>query len=53
MTKLTKNQQATIVRLFALGTSVADIAVSYQVPSDRIEQLIRVALRGASGERMP
>lgn len=46
MTKLTKNQKATIVRLFASGTSIADIAMSYQAPADKIENIIRKAMPG-------
>lgn len=46
MTKLTKSQKATIVSLFRLGTSIADIAMSYQVPADKIERIIRKALPG-------
>jgi DNA-directed RNA polymerase specialized sigma24 family protein len=46
MTKLTKSQQAAVVNLFRLGTSIADIAMSYGVPADKIEQIIRKAMPG-------
>jgi len=45
MTKLTKNQQATVVQLFRLGTSIADMATSFQVPASKIEDVIRKALK--------
>jgi len=44
MTKLTKNQKATIVRLFASGTSTANLAEAYGVSRERIEELVRVAM---------
>lgn len=46
MTKLTKNQKATIVRLFASGTTLHDLAVAYQAPIAKIEQIIRGAMIG-------
>ena len=46
MTKLTKSQQAAVVNLFRLGTSIADIAMSYGVTADKIEQIIRKAMPG-------
>lgn len=45
MTRITDNQKETIVRLFRLGTSIADLAISYQVSAKRIEDIIRVALK--------
>lgn len=53
MTKLTKNQRATIVRLFASGTTLHDLAVAYQAPISKIEQIIREAmiLQGGQGTR--
>ena len=44
MTKLTKNQRATVVRLFASGTSINNLAYSYGVSPERIEQVIRDAM---------
>lgn len=44
MTKLTKSQQAAVVNLFRLGTAIADIALSYGVPADKIESIIRKAM---------
>lgn len=44
MTKLTKSQKATIVRLFASGTSTANLAQAYGVAPERIEQIIREAM---------
>ena len=53
MTKLTKNQRATIVRLFASGTSTANLAEAYGVSIERIEQVIREAMivHGGQGVR--
>ena len=45
MTHITKNQEAVIVRLFASGTSVAELCVSWQVPITRIEAIIRKAMQ--------
>jgi len=44
MTKLTTNQRATIVRLFASGTTLHDLAVAYQAPIAKIEQIVREAM---------
>jgi len=52
MTKLTKNQKATIVRLFLGGTSVANLCVSWQVSAERIETVIREAMTAQASEVM-
>lgn len=41
MTKLTKNQKATIVRLFLSGTSTFHLADAYGVTVEKVEEILR------------
>lgn len=44
MTKLTKNQRATVVRLFAGGITMDNIAESHGIKRERVEAVVREAL---------
>ena len=41
MTRITNKQRATIVRLFAGGATMANLATSYGVPVEKIEAIVR------------
>lgn len=47
MTRITEKQRATIVRLFAGGATMHNLAVSYNVAISRIEWIIREAMKQA------
>lgn len=47
MIRITEKQRATIVRLFVGGTTINNLAVSYGVSFDRLEQIIRDAMKQA------
>lgn len=44
MTRITEKERATIVRLFIGGTTINNLAMSYGVSCDRVEEIIREAL---------
>ena len=44
MNRITEKQRATIVRLFAGGTTIMNLSMSYELSIARIEQIIREAL---------
>ena len=47
MTRMTEKQRVTIVRLFAGGATMANLATSYGVSIERIEGIIRDAMKRA------
>ncbi|MFN3076870.1 MAG: hypothetical protein ABT940_08340 [Alphaproteobacteria bacterium] len=47
MTRITEKQRITIVRLFAGGATMHNLAESYGVTVDRIEAIIRDAMKQA------
>ena len=47
MTRMTEKQRATIVRLFAGGTSIMNLSVGYGLTMQRIEEIIREAMKHA------
>lgn len=47
MIRITEKQRATIVRLFVGGTTINNLAVSYGVSVDRVEEIIRDAMKQA------
>jgi len=51
MTRMTEKQRATIVRLFAGGTSIMNLSVGYGLTMQRIEEIIREAMQ--KGEVQP
>ena len=47
MTRITEKERATIVRLFANGTSIMTLSVGYGLSMQRIEGILRDAMKMA------
>jgi len=47
MTRITEKQRATIVRLFVNGTSITTLSVGYGLTIERIEGILRDAMKMA------
>lgn len=45
MTRITEKERARIVRLFANGTSIMTLSVGYGISIERIEEIIRDAMK--------
>ena len=49
-TRMTEKQQARIISLFASGTSIQVLAETWEISRERVEAIIREALK-AQGDR--
>ena len=47
MSRITEKERARIVRLFANGTSITTLSVGYGLTMQRIEEIIRDAMKQA------